>query len=294
MLLAATPSDLLMPAILFVSFFALVAAMILMAKNYIKVPPNKAAVISGRKHRLPDGSIVGYRVVSGGAAFKIPVLEKVDYLDLSVMSVPVTVKNVYTKEGVPVIVDAIANIKIGSDMTSVGAAAERFLEMTTAQIHEIVTQTLEAHLRSICGTLTVEEINNNRQSFAQRMMGEAADDLRKMGLIIDVLAIQHIADEHGYLEALGKKRTAEVKRDATIGEAEATRDAMQRSSMARQEGEIARNAAEAKVAEAEKSLGVQRAAYAAEVLAAQARQAQAGPLAEAQARQAVVEQEVEV
>ncbi len=293
-MLAVSLGSLVIPAVIFASFFALIAAMILMSKNYIKVPPNKAAVISGRSHRLPDGSTVGYRVVSGGAAFKYPVLEKVDYLDLSVMSIPVAVKNAYTKEGVPVIVQAIANIKIGSDMTSVGAAAERFLEMTVPQIHEIVTQTLEAHLRSICGTLTVEEINNNRQSFAQRMMGEAAEDLRKMGLIIDVLAIQHIADERGYLEALGKKRTAEVKRDATIGEAEATRDAMQKSSAARQEGEIARNAAEVRIAEAEKGLGVQKAAYSSEVQAAQAKQAQAGPLAEAEARQGVVEQEVEV
>ena len=91
--------------------------------------------------------------------------------------------------------------------------------MSTEQIKGVIFQTLEGHLRAILGTLTVEEINADRQAFAQKMTDEAAVDLKKMGVNIDILTIQQISDEQGYLDALGKKRTAEVKRDAIIGEA---------------------------------------------------------------------------
>ncbi len=111
-------------------------------------------------------------------------------------------------------------------------------------------QTLEGHLRSILGTLTVEEVNSDRQSFAQKLTSEAATDLEKMGLGVDVLTIQEISDEEEYLNALGKRRTAEVKRDATIGEAEAHRDAKIKSSQALQEGEQAKFKADAEIAQA--------------------------------------------
>jgi len=161
-------------------------------------------------------------------------------------------------------------------------------------MQRVIFQTLEGHLRSILGTLTVEEINCDRQSFAQKLTSEAAADLEKMGLGVDVLTIQEISDEEGYLDALGKRRTAEVKRDATIGEAEATRDAKIKSSQALQAGEQAKFAADAEIALAQRDFQIRQAQYQAEVETQKARAAQAGPLSEAMARQGVVAEQVKI
>src|SRR5687768_11110560 len=200
---------------------ALLIVLMLLSKNYIKVSPNQAAVISGRTRKLSDGTTVGYRQVRGGATLVFPFLEKVEYLDLNVITVPLATQRAYTVQGVPVSVKAVANVKIKGDDSSLRASSERFLGMPQQVFHQLVFQTLEGHLRAILGTLTVEEINNDRQSFAQKLLTEAAGDLEKMGIGLDALTIQEISDEEGYLDALGKRRTAEVKRDAEIGQAEA-------------------------------------------------------------------------
>jgi flotillin len=284
----------------FVIFLAIIAAIALLlalsrfSKNYVKVPPNAVAIFSGRKHKLPDGRLVGYRMVRGGAAFRWPLLEQVDYLSLNVFTIPLEIKRAYTLKGVPISVKAVANVKIKGDDLSLAAAAERFLGMTHDQIQRVIFQTLEGHLRSILGTLTVEEVNSDRQSFAQKLTSEAALDLERMGIGVDVLTIQDISDEEGYLDALGKKRTAEVKRDGTIGEAEATRDAKIKSAQAMQEGEKAKFDADANISAAQRDFQVKQAQYQAEIETEKARAAQAGPLAEAKAKQAVVAEEVRV
>jgi flotillin len=287
-------SRLLLPFIVLFVLMALFIAAALFSRNYLKVAPNVVAVLSGRKRKLADGRLVGYRMVRGGAALRIPLLEKVDYLSLNVMTIPLQITRAYTLKGVPVSVKAVANVKIRSDETSLHAAAERFLAMTPQQIQGVVFQTLEGHLRSILGTLTVEEVNSDRQSFAQKLTSEAAADLEKMGLGVDVLTIQEVSDEEEYLNALGKRRTAEVKRDAAIGEAEATRDAKIKSSQALQEGERAKLDAEANIAQAQRDFQIRQAQYQAEVETQKARAAQAGPLSQAQSRQAVVAEEVKV
>lgn len=281
---------------LIVLFIVLSVLMVfyLFSRNYIKVPPNSAAVFSGRKRKLPDGRVVGYRLVKGGAALRIPLLEKVDYLALNVMTIPLEIKRAYTLKGVPVFVKAVANVKIKGDDISLQAAAERFLQMSVQEVQRVIFQTLEGHLRAILGTLTVEEINNDRQSFAQKLTTEAASDLERMGIGVDVLTIQEISDEEGYLDALGKRRTAEVKRDAQIGEAEATRDSKIQSSVAMQDGEKVKLDTEANIANAQRDLEVRKAQFSAEVEMERAKSAQAGPLASAQARQAVVAEEVRV
>lgn len=294
MTLFSESSGLLLPFVVLLVGLALFIAIWLFSRNYLKVSPNTVAVLSGRKRKLPDGRIVGYRMVRGGAALKFPLLEKVDYLSLNVMTIPLEIRRAYTLKGVPVSVKAVANVKVHGDDTSLQAAAERFLGMTHDEMQKVVFQTLEGHLRSILGTLTVEEINCDRQSFAQKLTSEAAVDLEKMGLGVDVLTIQEISDDEGYLDALGKRRTAEVKRDATIGEAEATRDAKMRSAVALQEGEQARLAADAEIAQAQRDFEIRQAQYQAEVETQRAKAAQAGPLAEAQAKQAVVAEEVKV
>ena len=273
---------------------ALLIALMLISRNYIKVSPNQAAVISGRRRKLADGSIAGYRLVRGGATLVFPFLEKVEYLDLNVITVPLATSRAYTVQGVPVSVKAVANVKIKGDDTSLRAAAERFLGMAQQDFHRLIFQTLEGHLRAILGTLTVEEINNDRQSFAQKLTTEAAGDLEKMGIGLDALTIQEISDEEGYLDALGKRRTAEVKRDAEIGQAEANRDSKIKASLALQEGEKVRLETEAQIAQSQRETEIQKAQVQAEIEAERAKASQAGPLAEAKAQQQVTAEEVRV
>lgn len=206
-----------MPLVL-AAFIVLVVAMTAM-RNYIKVPPNKVAVFHGRRHKSPDGKAVGFRLVTGGAAFRWPIVESVTYLDLTIFPIDLDVRDVPNKDGVLASVQAVANVKIRSDHQSLVAAAERFLGRSPEEIKQIAYKNLEGHLRSIVGRLTMEEIVRDRAKFNQEVLNEAASDLAKTGLGVDVLTIQRVADPEGYIEALGKKRTAEVKRDAQIGEA---------------------------------------------------------------------------
>ena len=282
------------PLVVIFVVLALFVSMLLFSRNYIKVPPNIVAIFSGRKRRLPDNREVGYRMVKGGASFRWPLLEKIDYLSLNVFTIPLEIKRAYTLKGVPISVKAVANVKIKGDDISLAAAAERFLAMTHDQIQRVIFQTLEGHLRSILGTLTVEEVNSDRQSFAQKRTSKAAVDLERMGIGVDVLTIQDISDEEGYLDALGKKRTAEVKRDGTIGEAEAMRDAKIKSALAMQEGEKAKFDADANIAAAQRDFQVKQATYQAEIEIEKAKATQAGPQADAKARQAVVAEEVRI
>jgi flotillin len=286
--------NLLIPVVILVVVIGFLIALMLLSRNYIKVSPNEAAVISGRSRKLADGTLVGYRLVRGGATLIVPFLEKVEYLNLNVLTVPLATSRAYTVQGVPVSVKAVANVKIKGDDDSMRAAAERFLGMKPEEFHKLVFQTLEGHLRAILGTLTVEEINNDRQSFAQKLTTEAAGDLEKMGIGLDALTIQEISDEEGYLDALGKRRTAEVQRDADIGQAEALRDSKIKAALAMQEGERVRLASEADIAASTRATEVKRAQFQAEIKREQATAEQAGPLSEAKARQEVVAEEVRV
>jgi flotillin len=285
---------LVIPVIVLAVLLSVLIAVWLFSRNYIKVSPNAAAVFSGRKRKLSDGRIVGYRIVRGGAALRVPLLEKVEYLSLNLLTIPLEIRRAYTVKGVPVSVKAVANVKIKSDDVSLQAAAERFLGMSLPEVQKVIFQTLEGHLRAILGTLTVEEINNDRQSFAQKLTSEAAADLERMGIGVDVLIIQEISDEEGYLDALGKRRTAEVKRDAQIGEAEATRDSKIQSSLAMQEGEKVKLDTDANISLAQRDLEVKKAQYQSEVERERATAEQAGPLSGAKARQAVVAEEIRI
>ena len=286
--------SLFIPVVILVVVIGFLIALMLLSRNYIKVSPNQAAVISGRSRKLADGTVVGYRLVRGGATLIVPFLEKVEYLSLNVLTVPLATSRAYTVQGVPVSVQAVATVKIKGDDESMRAAAERFLGMDQEEFHKLVFQTLEGHLRAILGTLTVEEINNDRQSFAQKLTTEAAGDLEKMGIGLDALTIQEISDEEGYLDALGQRRTAEVQRDAEIGKAEALRDSKIKAALAMQEGEKVRLASEADIAASTRETEVKRAQFQAEIKREQATSAQAGPLSEAKARQEVVAEEVRV
>lgn len=252
-------------AVLFV-FFMFVA---IWASRYTKVGPNQVLVISGRKHRIvdPDGTAreVGFRVVKGGGVFVWPVYEKVDVLSLELLTIDVQTPEVYTSKGVPVRVDGVAQIKVKGDDISIATAAEQFLSKGTDEIKNIATQTLEGHLRAILGTMTVEDIYQNRDAFASKVQEVAAGDMANMGLGIVSFTIRDIRDNQGYLDALGKPRIAQVKRDAIIAQAEADRDATIRSAQAGQAGQEAKFSADSKIAEAQRDYQMNVAAYQASV-----------------------------
>ena len=252
-------------AFLFV-FFMFVA---IWASRYTKVGPNQVLVISGRKHRIadPDGSVrdVGFRIVKGGGVFVWPVFEKVDILSLELLTIDVQTPEVYTSKGVPVLVDGVAQIKVKGDDVSIATAAEQFLSKGTDEIKNIATQTLEGHLRAILGTMTVEDIYQNRDAFASKVQEVAAGDMANMGLGIVSFTIRDIRDKQGYLDALGKPRIAQVKRDAQIAQAEADRDATIRSAQATQAGQEAKFAADTKIAEAQRDYQTNVAQYQAAV-----------------------------
>lgn len=239
------------------------------ASRYTKVGPNQVLVISGRKHRLtdPDGNVreIGFRVVKGGGVFVWPVFEKVDILSLELLTIDVQTPEVYTSKGVPVKVDGVAQVKVKGDDISIATAAEQFLSKGVDEIKNIATQTLEGHLRAILGTMTVEDIYQNRDAFASKVQEVAAGDMANMGLTIISFTIRDIRDAQGYLDALGKPRIAQVKRDAQIAQAEADRDAKIKSSQAMQAGEEAKFAADSKIAEAQRDYQTNVAGYMATV-----------------------------
>src|SRR6266853_719971 len=238
--------------------------------RYTKVGPNDVLIVSGRKHRFvdPDGTVRarGFRIVKGGGTFVYPIVEKVDILSLELLTIDVQQQqDVYTIKGVPVRVDGVAQIKVKGDDISIATAAEQFLSKSVDDIKNIAMQTLEGHLRAILGTMTVEEIYQNRDAFASKVQEVAAGDMANMGLGIISFTIKDIRDGQGYLEALGKPRIAQVKRDAQIAQAEADRDAMIRSAQATQAGQEAKFVADTKIAEAQRDYQTNVAQYQAAV-----------------------------
>src|SRR5512140_290843 len=258
--------DLLFAAIAaFAVIFVLFVVLLFISSRYQKVGPNEALIISGRGQIRVDPQSgqkerIGYRIVKGGGTVVWPVVERAERLSLEVMTLEVETPRVYSSQGVALTVDGIAQVKVKSDEVSIATAAEQFLSKTTDEIKQVALQTLEGHLRGIVGTLTVEEIYKDRDRFAQRVQEVSAGDMANMGLGIISFTIKDIKDDQGYLAAIGVARTAEVKRDAAIGQALATRDAKIKSASADQEGEQARFAAQTKIAESDKNYQVQKAA----------------------------------
>jgi flotillin len=209
--------------------------------------PNEALIFSGRKHRLPDGTEVGYRVVRRGWAVRTPMLQTVSRMDMRLFMVEVAVNNAYSKGGIPLTVAAIANVKISSHPNLVRNAVERFLGMDPKQISQVARQTLEGVLREVLAQLTPEEVNEDRLKFAEHLRQNAKDDFDKLGLELDVLKVQHVSDEQKYLQNLGRARIALMIRDAQNAENEANQKIAEEEAAARQRAQSAQKKAEATV-----------------------------------------------
>ncbi len=205
--------------VLVVTLLAALAAIAIVKKLVHICQPNEVLVFSGSRRRDGDRT-VGYRLVQGGRGLRIPLFETVDRLDLTNMIVDVRVEGAYSKGGIPLNVNAVANVKIASTEPVIAAAVERFLGKPRKVVETVAKETLEGNLRGVLATLTPEEINHDRVKFAQSLLHEADTDLRRLGLVLDTLKIQHVSDDKGYLDSLGRKQSAELLMRSRIAEAE--------------------------------------------------------------------------
>lgn len=223
-----------------ITFVGFLFLLLFIKKLLIICHPNEIVILSGRKRALPDGSIVGYRIIRGGRALRIPIIEKAARMSLEVIPIELHVSNCYSKGGIPLTVNAIANIKIDSKEPTLGNSVERFLGMKREEILQIAKDTLEGNLRGVLASLTPEEVNEDRLKFAHTLIDEAEDDLKQLGLQLDTLKIQNVVDEAGYLDSIGRRKTAEVLAQARTAEAERQSEAEQAEAQSRQEAEVAK------------------------------------------------------
>ena len=243
---------------------------------------NEALIVSGQRDKGPDGR-KNLKVVRGGGVIVLPLLHKVGKLKLTARQINVALSDAVTRQGIKVAVQGVATFKVGADDESIRNAAERFLEARDEEVDSIVKNVLEGSLRSIVGTLTVEELNLDRQKFQQAVQDAARGDLSTSGLQIDSFTIQAIRDESGYMELIGQQETARRERDARMAKAAADQEAAVREAEAEQ---IKINAA--------RDVSLRRAETETQTAAAEARAAQSGPLAEAEATQEVTRKQTEL
>src|SRR5689334_10320050 len=258
-------------------------ALAVLFKALWKVPAADEALIItgvGVKGRAVGDRI--FKIITGGGAFVVPVLQKAQYLGMSADKALLEVEGVDVQK-IPVGVRGVAIFKVGDDEASITNAGTRFLDAQQGQMHDLVREVFHGHLRSIIGTLSVEDLIANRNELAQATRDASADEMQKLGLVVDSLQIQEIIDPTGYIKALGEPRAAEVKKQARIAQAMADREATERE-----------QEAEALKAAARRDSEIKRAAYQAEIDRQASTSAQAGPLADAEARKQVVVQETEV
>ena len=231
---------------------------------YRKVGPNEALVIYGFRRT---------RIVKGGGALIFPMVENYRELSLELMSFDVAPQqDLYTRQGVAVTVEAVAQIKVKSDTESIQTAAEQFLTKTEQEREGLIRLVLEGHLRGIIGQLTVEEIVKQPEMVADRMRSTCADDMNKMGLEVISFTIKEVRDKNEYITNMGKPDVARIRRDADVATAEAERDTAIRRALAQREAAVARaqadqerviaeTASQAKQAEAQRDLQVKQAQY---------------------------------
>jgi len=282
------------PVLLFVTFKVLWKvpnadeALIITGVGVKGKPASRDAIEIG-----PDGqptaaaaaSAKTFKIITGGGAFVIPVMQKAQYLSLRADSADLEVSGV-DKQKIPVGVKGVAVFKVGDDEQSITNAATRFLDQAqgvNGQMHHLVKEIFHGHLRSIIGGLTVEDLIANRNELAGETRDASVQEMQKLGLVVDSLQIQDIIDPSGYIKALGEPRAAEVMMQARIARANADREATERE----------QEAAALKAA-AERDTALKLAEFQAERDRAGAQAAQAGPLADAEARKQVVVQETEV
>jgi flotillin len=242
----------------------LILLMGILAKMFRKAGPNEALIVYGFR---------GPRVIKGHGTVIFPMVENCRELSLELMSFDVAPQqDLYTKQGVAVTVEAVAQIKVRSDQESILTAAEQFLTKTPAQREGLIRLVMEGHLRGIIGQLTVEQIVKEPEMVSDRMRSTCSDDVSKMGLEVVSFTIKEVRDKNEYITNMGRPDIVRIKRDADVATAEAERDTAIRRANALRESAVAKAAADqervlaetlslAKQAEAQRDLDIQKAQF---------------------------------
>ena len=270
-----------------VILLAVVAILVTITRNLYVCSPSEVLIFSGRRWPLPgdsDGKQIGFRVVRGGRAMRMPLFEVVDRMQLTNMAIELSVQGAYSKGGVPLNVTAIANIKIPSEEPLLHNAIERFLGRTQEQIMLVAKDTLEANLRGVIAELTPEEINQKKVMFQQKLIEEADRDMHRMGLLLDNLQIQNISDSVGYLTSVGRVRGAQVRRSGQIGEIKARAAAQVQKAQNEMAAEIARIESDLQIAQKENERRIVEAKTKREAVIAEVRGQVLAQVAEARAQ----------
>lgn len=278
--------------------FVLLVVLSVYITKYRTVGPDEALIVTGSylgsKNVHTDDSGNRIKIIRGGGTFVFPVFQQGVPLSLLSSKLEVTTPEVYTEQGVPVMADGTAIIKIGGSISEIATAAEQFLGKSKEDRENEAKEVLEGHLRSILGSMTVEEIYKNRDKFSQEVQRVASQDLAKMGLIIVSFTIKDVRDKNGYLDSLGKPRIAQVKRDADIATAEAEKETRIKRAEASKDAQRAELERATEIAEAEKDNQLKVAEYRREQDIAKARADQAYELETARSKQEVTEQEMQI
>jgi flotillin len=271
----------------------LVGALIFVVRSLIVIClPNEMVVITGRNRTTSDGRQVGYRLLHGGRTLRIPIVERVSRVDLTTIPIDVTVRNAYSKGGIPLIVQGIANVKVSARDPVAHNAVERLLEKPFEEMMHIAKDTLEGNLRGVLATLTPEEANEDRLKFAGRLIEEADEDLRKLGLELDTLKIQNLTDEVNYLDSIGRQQTADILKKARVAEAQSASEAEQTEAAARQAAQVASIQADLAITEENNLLRVRKAELDALGLAQEAEAVVAGEKARVVAEQELQQERI--
>ncbi|HVI00542.1 MAG TPA: SPFH domain-containing protein [Enhygromyxa sp.] len=235
-------------AILIIGF----VTVLLVIKRVLYVcQPSEVLVFSGRRREAGNNRVAGYRVIRGGRGIRVPLFETVDKMDLTNMIIEVRVQNAYSKGGIPLSVQGVANIKVPGEEPLLNNCLERFLGKSRDEIMKIARETLEGNLRGVLAGLTPEQVNKDKEEFAAKLAEEAEQDLSRLGLVMDTLKIQNVSDDVGYLDAIGRQISAQIRRNAQIAEAEARAEAAEQKWRNTMNGELSKLEAEIEIARKE-------------------------------------------
>ncbi|MGB5636248.1 MAG: SPFH domain-containing protein [Waterburya sp.] len=254
---------------------------------YYICQPSEILIFAGTKTRDQEGNEVGYRLVKGGSSIRTPLLEQAFRMDLTNMIIELKVANAYSKGGIPLTVEGVANIKIAGEEPTIHNAIERLLSKSRNQIEMLAKQTLEGNLRGVLASLTPEQVNEDKIAFAKSLLDEAEDDLEKLGLVLDNLQIQNISDEVHYLDSIGRKQQAELLRDARIAEATAKAESTIKDSKNKKATSLRQISRDLEIAKAEAEKRIRDAVTKREALVAEAEAEVLAKVAKAQAELAV-------
>jgi len=282
-----------------VLFFLFIFSYLVFRARYKKAGPDEALIAYGRrklfgkKVRDDKGQVESYRIVRGGGTFVWPAWEQYEFLSLKMMTLDIDLVHVYTVQGIPINVKAVAQVKVGGDMPHISKAAEGFLGYQTEQIRGTIKETVAGHLRGIIGTLTVEELYRDQKRFQDSVRAEAHRDLEGMGFEFKSFTFQEIQDDEGYLNALGQPKIQEALKNARIATANADRDAKIEEEGAREKKEQKRFGVDTEIADAEKELSLKKASIRKEVDVADATAKKAGEMEIKMQNISIADKEVE-